>query len=128
MPEDSISPLLTRSTVQLRLGTVTETIERVLYERVNLKIGRQVKSAIEKQGALDQPVSPPPIISNVDQENVDTVRIRADSTPVHPTFMNAPEEKTAPIANAESIWFKSKVVSRSHAEIWLKDGQVFMID
>lgn len=30
-------------------------------------------------------------------------------------------------AALEPVWFKSKVVSRSHAEIWLKDGQVSII-
>jgi len=32
------------------------------------------------------------------------------------------------IANDNAIWFKSKVVSRSHAEIWAKDGQVYLKD
>ncbi len=27
-------------------------------------------------------------------------------------------------ANKDCIWFKSKVVSRSHAEMWVRDGQV----
>jgi len=30
--------------------------------------------------------------------------------------------------NKESIWFQSKVVSRSHAEIWAKDCQVYLRD
>ena len=32
--------------------------------------------------------------------------------------------KRAPNLRSEAIWLKSKVVSRIHAEIWLRDGQV----
>eukprot|EP00842_Homolaphlyctis_polyrhiza_P000105 jgi/Hompol1/1095/HPOL_005534-RA len=33
-----------------------------------------------------------------------------------------------PAKTVEHIWFKSKVVSRTHAEIWLKDGQLYLKD
>jgi len=33
------------------------------------------------------------------------------------------QQEKAPIGS-EHIWFKSKVISRHHAEIWAKDGQV----
>jgi len=42
--------------------------------------------------------------------------------------VNRPGNNNDNIANDNSIWFKSKVVSRSHAEIWAKDGQVYLKD
>ena len=41
--------------------------------------------------------------------------------------VNRPGNNNDNIANDNAIWFKSKVVSRSHAEIWAKDGQVNII-
>jgi len=41
--------------------------------------------------------------------------------------VNRPTNNAAQ-ASKESIWFQSKVVSRSHAEIWAKDGQVYLKD
>ncbi|ORX42031.1 hypothetical protein BCR36DRAFT_587518 [Piromyces finnis] len=42
--------------------------------------------------------------------------------------VNRPGNNNDNIANDNAIWFKSKVVSRSHAEIWAKDGQVYLKD
>ena len=42
--------------------------------------------------------------------------------------VNRPGNNNENIANDNAIWFKSKVVSRSHAEIWAKDGQVNIIN
>lgn len=42
--------------------------------------------------------------------------------------VNRPGNTTDGLANDNAIWFKSKVVSRSHAEIWAKDGQVYLKD
>ena len=39
--------------------------------------------------------------------------------------VNRPTNNAAQ-ASKESIWFQSKVVSRSHAEIWAKDCQVII--
>jgi len=39
--------------------------------------------------------------------------------------VNRPNNNAAQ-ASKESIWFQSKVVSRSHAEIWAKDCQVII--
>ncbi|KAJ3123022.1 hypothetical protein HK098_002278 [Nowakowskiella sp. JEL0407] len=33
-----------------------------------------------------------------------------------------------PILSASDIWFTSKVVSRNHAEMWVKDGQLYIKD
>ncbi|KAG4103186.1 hypothetical protein H8356DRAFT_1031408 [Neocallimastix lanati (nom. inval.)] len=41
--------------------------------------------------------------------------------------VNRPTNNAAQ-ASKESIWFQSKVVSRSHAEIWAKDCQVYLRD
>jgi len=41
--------------------------------------------------------------------------------------VNRPNNNAAQ-ASKESIWFQSKVVSRSHAEIWAKDCQVYLRD
>jgi len=41
--------------------------------------------------------------------------------------VNRPNSNAA-LASKESIWFQSKVVSRSHAEIWAKDCQVYLRD
>jgi hypothetical protein len=101
-------------------------IARLLQERVSVKLGRQVRSALEKAQALEEPPEPPET-----QPDEDLVHPRADSTPVHPSFVNALPEpnQEKPITELQnttdtSVWFKSKVVSRSHAEIYLKDGQV----
>jgi len=42
--------------------------------------------------------------------------------------VNRPGNNNDNIANENAIWFNSKVVSRSHAEIWAKDGQVYLKD
>jgi len=42
--------------------------------------------------------------------------------------VNRPGNNNDNITNDNAIWFKSKVVSRSHAEIWAKDGQVYLKD
>ncbi|KAJ3271606.1 hypothetical protein HDV01_006476 [Terramyces sp. JEL0728] len=113
---------INKQAILLKLITEREIIERVIPEKVTLKIGRQVKSPQEK------------LLSQLGgtEEAQDTVRQRADSTPT--AFANsAPSspEKAGPASsnkNTEPVWFKSKVVSRSHAEIWLKDGQIYLRD
>ena len=87
--------------VSLKLITPSLMIERTLHERVYLKIGRQVKTAQEK--LLTQLV--------IDDQDLNPL------TPISAvTILDAKE--------TDPVWFKSKVVSRSHAEIWLRDGQV----
>ena len=59
----------------------------------------------------------------------------ASPNPIRETLASRPEiVETVPLGTItlpalpskilESLWFKSKVVSRGHAEMWLKDGQV----
>jgi flagellar biosynthesis regulator FlaF len=100
---------------------------------VSLKLGRQVKSAQEKlQGKLGEMLD-----SNTNniQLNNDTVHQRSneassavDGNASYDTPLPLVKPQSAPHSkphnSIESVWFKSKVVSRSHAEIWLKDGQV----
>ncbi|KAJ3198847.1 hypothetical protein HDU82_000969 [Entophlyctis luteolus] len=38
------------------------------------------------------------------------------------------QQPLVPTKSIEHVWFKSKVVSRSHAEMWLRDGQVYLKD
>jgi pSer/pThr/pTyr-binding forkhead associated (FHA) protein len=94
-PEDPLN-----QKVSLKLYTPTLAIDRILQERVYLKIGRQVKTAQEKM--LNQLV--------IDDQDLKPL------TPLEP-ITDAKE--------TDPVWFKSKVVSRAHAEIWLKDGQVY---
>ncbi|KAJ3320790.1 hypothetical protein HDV06_004801 [Boothiomyces sp. JEL0866] len=124
MSNDSSSPdiQLNKQAILLKLITDKEIIERVIPEKVTLKIGRQVKSPQEKLLAQ--------LAGTEDAQ--DTVRQRTDSTPT--AFANSvpsSPEKTGPAStnqNTEPVWFKSKVVSRSHAEIWLKEGQIYLRD
>jgi hypothetical protein len=106
------------STVHLVLTTANDRIERVLYQRIHVKIGRQVKSPQEKLAAQEQEISPI-------EANQDTIRVK------DAVFLNAPspaQMKELDTISIDPVWFKSKVVSRSHAEIWLKDGQVSQIN
>ncbi|KAJ3238924.1 hypothetical protein HDU81_006935 [Chytriomyces hyalinus] len=38
------------------------------------------------------------------------------------------QQPLVPTKTIEHVWFKSKVVSRGHAELWLRDGQVYLKD
>ncbi|KAJ3066127.1 hypothetical protein HDU98_010552 [Podochytrium sp. JEL0797] len=38
------------------------------------------------------------------------------------------QQPLVPTKRIEYVWFKSKVVSRGHAEMWLRDGQVYLKD
>ncbi|KAI8902793.1 hypothetical protein BC833DRAFT_616325 [Globomyces pollinis-pini] len=122
-----------KQTIVVKLITHNDTIERVLQERIGIKLGRQVKSPQDK--ALGQLVS-------AEAENQEA-RQTNDTTPMNPAlpgdlipsqFANSvePNEKyEIPVEeknSTEAVWFKSKVVSRSHAEFWLKDGQIYLRD
>jgi pSer/pThr/pTyr-binding forkhead associated (FHA) protein len=97
-PEDILN-----QKVSLKLYTPSLAIDRILQERVYLKIGRQVKTAQEKM--LTQLV--------IDDQDLKPLTPLSSVDPV----IDAKE--------TDPVWFKSKVVSRNHAEIWLKDGQVY---
>jgi hypothetical protein len=122
------------TTVHVRLITETDIIERNLVDRVHVKVGRQVKTVQEKlllQLAAEEGNQETPV-DGMNQDTLHPLRTDAQAA-IQTTFMNAPngaspEKPASPtsntVSNNEAIWFKSKVVSRSHAEIWLKDGQV----
>lgn len=93
--------------VHLRLVTSSETHTRILSDRGSLKIGRQVKTPQEKLVGTGE-------MTDLEQETIHKDgAIASDPIPTIPSTLTP-------------VWFKSKVVSRSHAEIWLKDGQVWM--
>ena len=98
----------------LRLTTSTEVIERNLYDRTRetVKFGRQVKTAQEKLQGQTPPEG---------NEGFETVSGQAGVT--LSTALSSQIAQTAITNTSEPVWFKSKVVSRSHAEIWFKDGQ-----
>jgi hypothetical protein len=133
MEDDKLAAPAPRTTVHIQLVTQNESIERVLHERIHVKIGRPVKSTQEKlllQMAAQEKAndSIPSPTSPIEAGNQDTMRIKGESNLM---FMNAPgpgmsptKEAAEEIVSIDPVWFKSKVVSRSHAEIWLKDGQV----
>jgi hypothetical protein len=131
IPSPPISPA-----IFLRLITPFETIERPLVERATLKLGRQVKSAQEK---MMQKIDAAPVLENSRSGLDDTLRAPLNPNPTNfPQTSSATTGGTNPNQQSEkpqsaptvkdnavpAVWFKSKVVSRSHAEIWLKDGQV----
>lgn len=112
--------------VRIRLVTLSESVERTLVERVSLKLGRQVKSAQEKlQMKIGGPLDNNELNNDaVHKRSIDSSTVPTDAEPVKP--QSAPHSK--PNNTIETVWFKSKVVSRSHAEIWFKDGQVYLRD
>lgn len=99
--------------ISIRLVTKQDTVERLLAERVCLKLGRQVKTPQEK--LLSQLG-----IENEIEGNDATIRDVEDLKKV--------EQKSENTDKVSPVWYKSKVVSRAHAEIWLKDGQVYLRD
>ncbi|KAJ3244512.1 hypothetical protein HDU78_010819 [Chytriomyces hyalinus] len=69
--------------------------------------------------------------------NMDTRQRAATSTAESPVSSPAVEvllaqpggqQPLVPTKTIEHVWFKSKVVSRGHAELWLRDGQVYLKD
>ncbi|KAI8617085.1 hypothetical protein BC830DRAFT_1115252 [Chytriomyces sp. MP71] len=68
---------------------------------------------------------------------MDTRQRAATSTAENPASSPAVEvllaqpggqQPLVPTKSIEHVWFKSKVVSRGHAEMWLRDGQVYLKD
>ncbi|KAJ3182482.1 hypothetical protein HDU85_002579 [Gaertneriomyces sp. JEL0708] len=55
-------------------------------------------------------------------------QVRAPATSSKPTFTAAGVLLNHKAMSGEHIWFKSKVVSRGHAEIWCHEGQVYLKD
>jgi hypothetical protein len=129
----SVDSLTDNSAVQLRLISLNGMISRILKERVSVKLGRQVRTAQEKLQAQAQEQNQN---NNNPAESIGDGELNArpdttlDETMFHNSSINTPaEEMKAPVDKLNNtdecaVWFKSKVVSRAHAEIWLKDGQV----
>ncbi|TPX30391.1 hypothetical protein SmJEL517_g06043 [Synchytrium microbalum] len=110
-----------------------DPVDRELVDGVVLKLGRQVRSpanaptntgagslssptpatvaapSVVADGTLQQPPSPGAILAG-----------NVNSTPSNQ------EQRGGKII--DNIWFKSKVVSRSHSEMWVKDGQLYIKD
>jgi hypothetical protein len=84
-------------------SSVADPIERVLVEREALRLGRQVKAPEETQKIFFQLSTSEQIASASPQKEAG-----ANST----------------VSIASPVWFTSKVVSRIHAELWLRAGQV----
>ena len=117
-------PAEPKKSIQINISTPVEEITRILQDRVCIKVGRQVKSPQEKManlaiGGLNQDISASSPVSN-DIETIGT----GFTTPIsNRQKLPSPESSTEKLEDL-AIWFKSKVVSRSHAEIWYKDGHV----
>jgi hypothetical protein len=113
-------PNASSKAIAIKLITNSETIERLIPERVVIKIGRQVKSPQERM--LGQ-------LGLLEQENNETAHNTKIDTAAFSNRLPELPDKAAPQTSklqsqVEAVWFKSKVVSRSHAEIWVKDGHV----
>jgi hypothetical protein len=99
--------------LRLTLTSTSTDITRSLVEKQSLKLGRQVKSDPEKDKAKDL------FNAAVTQELAagDTLTLTGKEAKA---LLETKEDNSA-------VWFKSKVVSRIHAEIWLREGQVFIL-
>ena len=79
------------------------------------------------QPSLDSPLSSPPTLSppwndRGSKENISILNLKPE-TVIKSTSTG--QVKASPNGKmVEEVWFKSKVVSRNHAEIWVKEGQV----
>jgi hypothetical protein len=125
MSEESLE-LPAKASVSISLVPISSTRtsnHRVLFERQVLKLGRQVKAMEEKMAAAisdadpgDDPISVP---------GIGTLAKAFFKASVAAVTAGQPESSKPTESQAiEPVWCKSKVVSRIHAEIWLKDGHV----
>ena len=91
-----------QSSVSIKLKSLSaaDTIERIFHELTIVRIGRQVKTDMVEETMEEEP----------------------QAEQIGPSPSTTP--KTTQLIQPLPIYFKSKVVSRIHAEIWLKDGQV----
>ena len=90
-----------------------EPIEKNLVEGMVIKLGRQVKTE-------DPPLS---LQSQELNEALDRTNLLDSSANVDAATKPSSPGKTT-VNFVEREWFKSKVVSRVHAELWFKDGLV----
>ncbi|KAJ3417123.1 hypothetical protein HDV05_006982 [Chytridiales sp. JEL 0842] len=111
-------------------------MERELIEGASIKLGRQVKSnepstAVSPSNAVGLP-SPADASPNLGAPNRPSIGEEGGTTPVsatpRDTVVGVNGLPPLPKKTVENVWFKSKVVSRCHAELWLRDGQVYLKD
>ncbi|KAI8852985.1 hypothetical protein BC829DRAFT_440295 [Chytridium lagenaria] len=133
-----------------------DPIEKQMGEGHILKIGRQVKPTSGDLAATNPVVDEPsPTTPNTESPVVLlstamaslTLRgatagatgagVSEQGSNAAPTPVDAPSsplmgvtEKLPPLPGkvVEHAWFKSKVVSRNHAELWMRDGQIYLRD
>ena len=126
-------PETQKKSIQINIKTPFEEITRVLEDRICLKIGRQVRGPQDKLASLAISESP---VQNGQMSPSSPTQANEAETPntgyntpatVRGSAPPSPESSNEKLENL-SIWFKSKVVSRSHAEIWFKDGHVSIIN
>lgn len=89
---------------------------RILKEKEFLKLGRQVKGAEIPHLHFKEPA---------EIEIPNAVAVFEASTQIPGNEAPVTRGDDEPL---ENLWFKSKVVSRVHAEIWLKGGHVYLKD
>lgn len=135
MSQQSLVPQPLVNSVNITLissSSVFDPIERVLFEKEALRLGRQVKTATDNNEQSELQDTPQAFFvasvaletGNNNNKITDaeaTVEIKNQQQDGTSPFPAAPSQ---PIQKISPVWFKSKVVSRIHAEIWLKGGQV----
>ncbi|TPX38809.1 hypothetical protein SeMB42_g06495 [Synchytrium endobioticum] len=102
-----------------------DPLDRELFDGVILKLGRQVRSPGDVGGGG-------PSVANYS----DSSQPRFDPNLLQSIVSPSRSSATAPLREhlarggkiIENIWFKSKVVSRTHAEMWVKEGQLYIKD
>lgn len=124
-----------------------DPIEMDLSDGVSVKLGRPVRGA-------DVPTSPEeanPVISPSQSSNPQTDSTPSEAYASSPSSSSSPIKqepfsadvslsspidrhatavtRSSPVAASpkkitRNVWFKSKVVSRTHSELWMKNGQV----
>jgi hypothetical protein len=125
-----------------------DPIEMDLSDGVSVKLGRPVRGA-------DVPTSPEddkPVISPSHSSNAQTDPTPSEAYVSSPSSSSSPIKQEAFSTDASlsspldrhttavtrsaaspvkkitrNVWFKSKVVSRTHSELWMKNGQVYFV-
>jgi hypothetical protein len=112
-----------------------EAIELSLTEGTSIKIGRPIKSIVESiSTTIGNPVdnsiasSAPELNSSPAQQDVSMESHSLQENTNNNAVLQKQEQEQQNFTNLQTktnqVWFKSKVVSRHHAELWLKNGQV----
>ena len=86
-----------------------DPIELELCDGTTVKIGRPIRGSEVSE----------PAVSSAGDPMEDAERVSS------PTSIAASPTK---VKITKNVWFKSKVVSRNHAELWMKNGQIYVKD